>query len=98
MAPDKTFFLQLVEDRIQRSLGNLKRAIGASTQLGSDGVAVQRTPLKNRQQETLELSLEAIHTSTGYASSQDVSRDPLDLPQQTAPAHMLSQLYSYLVI
>lgn len=79
MASDKAFFLQSVEDRIQGSLGNLKRATGPSPQLGGDGVAVQGALLKNRQQQTLELSLDALHTSTFYASFAEASTCSVDL-------------------
>ena len=80
MAAYQAFFLQPVQDRIQRSLGNLERATRTITQLGRDGIAVQGSRLEDRQQKALELSLEALHTSTVYASRQEASRANRQLP------------------
>jgi hypothetical protein len=73
MASYQPFLLQLVQDWIQGSLGNLECAIRASPQFGRDRIAVQRTLLENREQKTIELSLEALHTSIVYALAGEAS-------------------------
>jgi hypothetical protein len=73
MAAHQSLLLELVKDRIQRPLRNLERTPRTDAQLRGDGITVERPLLQERQQKTVELALDALHTSVFYASLLDVS-------------------------